>query len=107
MCPFVYYNFGNECTENFCVQFLQVGVFSNDCKKFFHIGCLCFQFFNTILQLWNGFLYFSLLLVVNIREYTPTLVNQLSRKAELFGISFCEKTDGKFLGKLKAALPDL
>ena len=31
-------------------------------------------------------------------------LDQLSRKAELFGISFCEKTDGEFLGKLKAAL---
>ena len=34
-------------------------------------------------------------------------LDQLSRKAELFGISFCEKTDGEFLGKLKAALQDL
>ena len=31
-------------------------------------------------------------------------LDQLSRKAELFGISFCEKTDGEFLGRLKAAL---
>ena len=31
-------------------------------------------------------------------------LDQLSRKAELFGISFCEKTDGTFFGKLKAAL---
>ena len=31
-------------------------------------------------------------------------LDRLSRKAELFGISFCEKTDGEFLGKLKAAL---
>lgn len=31
-------------------------------------------------------------------------LDQLSRKAELFGISFCEKTDGEFFGKLKAAL---
>ena len=31
-------------------------------------------------------------------------LDQLSRKAELFGISFCEKTDGEFLGKLKATL---
>ena len=31
-------------------------------------------------------------------------LDRLSRKAELFGISFCIKTDGEFLGKLKAAL---
>lgn len=30
--------------------------------------------------------------------------DQLSRKAELFGTSFCEKTDGEFLGRLKTAL---
>ena len=30
--------------------------------------------------------------------------DRLSRRAELFGTSFCEKTDGKFLGRLKAAL---
>lgn len=31
-------------------------------------------------------------------------LDQLSRKAELFGTSFCEKTGGEFLGRLKAAL---
>ena len=30
--------------------------------------------------------------------------DRLSRKAELFGTYFCEKTDGEFLGRLKAAL---
>ena len=30
--------------------------------------------------------------------------DRLSRKTELFGTSFCEKTDGEFLGRLKAAL---
>lgn len=30
--------------------------------------------------------------------------NQLSRKADLFGITFCEKTDREFLDKLRAML---
>jgi len=30
--------------------------------------------------------------------------NQLSRKADLYGITFCEKTDREFLNKLRAML---